>query len=50
MGGSDFSTHFYTYDDGDPDPGLRNFKLAREDLKLKVGQITSAKEGRRYFC
>lgn len=36
IGGTDFSLRAYTYDDGDPDPLLENFKLAHEDTKYKV--------------
>ncbi|MPC92785.1 putative glucosylceramidase 3 [Portunus trituberculatus] len=39
VGGTDFSTHPYTYDDlphGQIDPLLTKFALAKEDLKLKV--------------
>jgi hypothetical protein len=36
IGGTDFSTRFYTYDDGDVDVTLSNFKLAVEDYEYKV--------------
>lgn len=37
IGGSDFSTHAYTYDDGDTeDFNLTRFKLTMEDEKYKV--------------
>ena len=39
VGGTDFSTRPYTYDDlppGQTDPLLRKFALAKEDLKVKV--------------
>lgn len=39
VGGTDFSTHPYTYDDlppGQTDPLLTKFGLAKEDLKVKV--------------
>lgn len=36
MGGTDFSTHTYSYDDADSDPTLANFHLQPEDLQLKV--------------
>lgn len=39
IGGTDFSTHPYTYDDlprGQTDPTLLKFALAKEDLSAKV--------------
>lgn len=38
IGGTDFSTHGYSYDDNndEPDPTLSNFALAQEDYDLKV--------------
>jgi glucosylceramidase len=36
IGGTDFSTRFYTYDDGTADVTLSRFKLAEEDYKYKV--------------
>jgi len=36
IGGTDFSTRFYTYDDGTADVTLSRFKLALEDDKYKV--------------
>ncbi|KAJ9589458.1 hypothetical protein L9F63_017319 [Diploptera punctata] len=36
MGGTDFSTRFYTYDDGDVDKTLSRFSLANEDFKFKL--------------
>ena len=36
MASCDFSTHVYSYDDVEGDFGLKNFKLAYEDLKLKI--------------
>ncbi|PSN49700.1 putative glucosylceramidase 4 [Blattella germanica] len=36
MGGSDFSTRFYTYDDGTADDTLSRFSLASEDHKYKL--------------
>jgi len=36
IGGTDFSTRFYTYDDGTFDVTLSRFKLAVEDYKYKV--------------
>lgn len=40
IGGTDYSTSPYTYDDGDPDPNLNHFNLTKEDTNLKV--ITSS--------
>ncbi|KAK9892233.1 hypothetical protein WA026_019034 [Henosepilachna vigintioctopunctata] len=42
MGGTDFSTHSYSYDDGDADKDLRNFALAPEDFKYKIPLIKRA--------
>jgi hypothetical protein len=36
IGGSDFSTRAYTYDDFPGDDSLSNFSLTREDLFFKV--------------
>ncbi|XP_044747412.1 lysosomal acid glucosylceramidase-like [Coccinella septempunctata] len=36
MGGTDFSTRGYSYDDGPEDKNLSNFKLAEEDFKYKI--------------
>lgn len=36
IGGTDFSTRFYTYDDGTADVTLSRFKLADEDYEYKV--------------
>jgi glucosylceramidase len=36
IGGTDFSTHGYSYDDGDVDKDLVNFTLADEDHQYKV--------------
>ncbi|KAK8404905.1 hypothetical protein O3P69_001480 [Scylla paramamosain] len=45
VGGTDFSTHPYTYDDlppGQTDPLLTKFALAKEDLKVKIPLIQKA--------
>ncbi|CAI5447497.1 unnamed protein product [Caenorhabditis angaria] len=39
----DFSTHEYSYDDSKEDYELKAFKLAREDLELKIPFILRAK-------
>lgn len=39
IGGTDFSTRGYSYNDGDVDTNLTNFKLAEEDYKYKVYSI-----------
>lgn len=36
MGGSDFSTHGYSYHDGMEDKQLKSFRLAEEDIEYKV--------------
>lgn len=36
IGGTDFSTRAYSYDDGKEDPDLNNFALTDEDFKYKV--------------
>lgn len=36
MGGTDFSTHGYSYDDGNTDTELNNFSLTSEDYDYKV--------------
>ena len=41
IGGSDFSTHPYTYDDGGPDLNLTKFALASEDFNYKVNCFNS---------
>lgn len=38
IGGTDFSTRKYTYDDIENDDDLGNFTLAKEDLDFKVRQ------------
>ncbi|RZC35210.1 Glyco hydro 30 domain containing protein, partial [Asbolus verrucosus] len=42
MGASDYSTHAYTYDDGEADEELTNFRLAPEDFQFKIPHIKSA--------
>ncbi|RZC35141.1 Glyco hydro 30 domain containing protein, partial [Asbolus verrucosus] len=42
MGASDYSTHAYTYDDGETDEELTNFRLAPEDFQFKIPHIKSA--------
>ncbi|EFX69969.1 hypothetical protein DAPPUDRAFT_328613 [Daphnia pulex] len=42
IGGSDFSTRAYTYDDFPGDDSLSNFSLAREDLFFKIPYISWA--------
>jgi glucosylceramidase len=37
IGGSDFSTRVYTYDDVIDDKNLTHFALQKEDLEYKVG-------------
>ena len=39
MASCDFSTHVYSYDDYDGDFQLKNFSLAKEDLKFKIPGI-----------
>jgi hypothetical protein len=41
MGGTDFSTRFYTYDDGAVDITLSRFSLAEEDYKYKVRKFVT---------
>jgi glucosylceramidase len=48
IGGTDFSTRFYTYNDGTPDVLLSRFKLAEEDYKYKV-RITLRSIQMHYF-
>ena len=36
IGGTDFSTRAYSYDDGTEDPQLHNFNLTYEDHNYKV--------------
>lgn len=43
IGGTDFSTHPYTYDDGMLDPQLKNFNLTQEDFNYKISIINRAK-------
>ncbi|OAD60321.1 Glucosylceramidase, partial [Eufriesea mexicana] len=42
IGGTDFSTRLYTYDDGNADPTLQNFRLAQEDYKYKIPYVKKA--------
>nr|CAD7572404.1 unnamed protein product [Timema californicum] len=42
MGGSDFSTHYYAYDDVVNDSTLRYFNLTEEDYLLKIPNIKRA--------
>ncbi|XP_021925903.1 glucosylceramidase-like isoform X2 [Zootermopsis nevadensis] len=44
LGGTDFSTRFYTYDDGTADPTLSRFKLADEDYKYKLPYLKYIKQ------
>nr|XP_015837066.1 PREDICTED: glucosylceramidase-like [Tribolium castaneum] len=44
IGGTDFSTRAYTYDDGEEDPDLNNFALAEEDFKYKIPYMKQAME------
>ncbi|XP_050498000.1 putative glucosylceramidase 4 isoform X2 [Diabrotica virgifera virgifera] len=45
MGASDFSERIYTYDDSSsPDPELKEFKLAQEDLDYKIPFLQQAME------
>ncbi|XP_054165560.1 putative glucosylceramidase 4 isoform X2 [Oppia nitens] len=44
IGGSDFSTHPYTYDDVEGDFGLEHFALTLEDLDYKIPYIKLAQE------
>ncbi|XP_028154019.1 lysosomal acid glucosylceramidase [Diabrotica virgifera virgifera] len=45
IGGTDFSTKGYSYDDSDtPDPSLSKFKLADEDYRYKLSYIRRANE------
>lgn len=40
IGSTDFSTHYYTYDDSEnEDPELEKFNLAEEDYEFKVALI-----------
>lgn len=36
IGGTDFSTKYYSYDDGEPDPSLKKFALDSADFDYKV--------------
>lgn len=42
IGGTDFSTRFYTYDDVENDSTLKNFSLASEDADYKIPLIQRA--------
>ncbi|XP_033227657.1 lysosomal acid glucosylceramidase-like [Belonocnema kinseyi] len=42
IGGSDFSTRFYTYDDVPNDVLLKNFSLAQEDINYKIPLMQKA--------
>ncbi|KAF2892655.1 hypothetical protein ILUMI_13518 [Ignelater luminosus] len=42
IGGTDFSTHLYTYDDGKEDLNLTHFSLSAEDLEYKIPVLKSA--------
>ncbi|CAG2172772.1 unnamed protein product, partial [Oppiella nova] len=45
IGGSDFSTHAYSYDDNNKDDfDLKHFSLAKEDLDYKIPVIKKAKQ------
>ena len=44
IGGSDFSTRAYTYDDTDGDVDLKKFTLANEDYHLKIPLMTEARK------
>ncbi|KAK2580907.1 hypothetical protein KPH14_005976 [Odynerus spinipes] len=44
IGGSDFSTRLYTYDDVANDTALRYFQLAKEDIEYKIPLIRRAQE------
>ncbi|KAJ9600719.1 hypothetical protein L9F63_026141, partial [Diploptera punctata] len=44
VGGSDFSTRAYSYDDVEGDDTLQNFALAEEDTKYKIPYIKRAIE------
>jgi glucosylceramidase len=39
MGGTDYSTHYYTYDDVANDTSLSHFNLTEEDLVYKVSNL-----------
>jgi glucosylceramidase len=39
MGGIDFSTHYYTYDDVTNDISLSHFNLTEEDLVYKLRNL-----------
>jgi O-glycosyl hydrolase len=39
MGGTDFSTHYYTYDDVTDDTSLSHFNLTEEDLLYKLSNL-----------
>ncbi|KAK5649056.1 hypothetical protein RI129_003948 [Pyrocoelia pectoralis] len=43
IGGSDFSTHGYSYNDGDEDPELLRFNLTSEDFSYKIPLIKEAR-------
>ncbi|EFA07058.2 lysosomal acid glucosylceramidase [Tribolium castaneum] len=42
IGGTDFSVRAYSYDDGEEDKNLTNFKLAEEDHQYKIPYIKKA--------
>lgn len=42
IGGCDFSTRPYSYDDGDEDPSLANFLLTEEDRDYKISYLQQA--------
>ncbi|XP_044265543.1 lysosomal acid glucosylceramidase-like [Tribolium madens] len=44
IGGTDYSTRAYTYDDGEEDPDLNNFALTEEDFKYKIPYMKQAME------
>ncbi|CAG2174287.1 unnamed protein product, partial [Oppiella nova] len=44
IGGTDYSTHLYTYDDTKDDYSLEHFTFPDEDIKYKIPQIKLAKE------
>ena len=44
IGGSDFSTRAYTYDDTDGDVDLKNFTLAKEDIEFKIPVMKAARK------
>ncbi|KAI4467345.1 glucosylceramidase [Holotrichia oblita] len=42
IGGTDFSTKYYSYDDGEPDPSLKKFALNSADTNYKIPCIKVA--------